>query len=119
MHAFEHLTNRFDCFLKRLHNWYNDKQRGLILFDESSTERKIQTLAREFKYEGHSWGKTSNYAEVPVFLDSKASRLVRLADLIAYALFRSYEYGDNSFYSEIEQCFDHQNGVRHGLYVLD
>lgn len=119
MHAFEHLTNRFDCFLRRLHKRHNNKQRGLILFDESSTERRIQTLAREFKYDGHSWGKTSNYAEVPVFLNSRASRLVQLADLIAYALFRSYEHGDNSFYAVIEQCFDCHNGVRHGLYVSD
>jgi len=71
--AFEQLTSRFDLFFKRIYSKYNDAQRGLILLDKSSTENRIQTLAREFKYSGHSWGKTKNYAEVPVFLDSKAS----------------------------------------------
>lgn len=116
-HAFEQLTSRFDLFLKRLHHKHQDSQRGIMLFDESSTEQRIQTLAREFKYTGHTWGKTSNYAEVPVFLDSKASRLIQLADLVAYALFRFHEYGDNSFYDVIKHCFDSEGGVEHGLYV--
>lgn len=117
--AFEQVTSRFDLFLKRLHNKHEDSQRGIMLFDKSSTEQRIQTLAREFKYTGHSWGRTNNYAEVPVFLDSKASRLIQLADLVAYALFRFYEYGDNSFYDVIKDCFDAEGGVKHGLYVRE
>ncbi|WP_084128729.1 DUF3800 domain-containing protein [Cellvibrio mixtus] len=116
-YAFEQLSSRFDLFLKRQHNKYNDPQRGIIIFDNSTTEQRIQTLAREFKYTGHTWGKTSNYAEVPVFLDSKASRLIQLADLAAYALFRFYEYEDPSFYNVIKHCFDSEGGVLHGLHV--
>lgn len=115
--AFEQLTSRFDMYLKRLFAKHNDAQRGLILLDKSSTENRIQTLAREFKYEGHSWGRTRNYAEVPVFLDSKASRLIQLADLVAFALFRFHEHNDNSFYDVIKHCFDSEGGVEHGLYV--
>jgi len=107
----------YDMFLKRLFSKHRDAQRGLILLDKSSTENRIQTLAREFKYEGHSWGRTKNYAEVPVFLDSKASRLIQLADLVAFALFRFHEYNDNSFYDVIKHCFDSEGGVEHGLYV--
>lgn len=116
-HAFEQLASRFDLFLKRLHTKHGDSQRGLMLFDESSTEKRIQTLAREFKYTGHTWGRTNNYAEVPVFLDSKASRLIQLADLVAFALFRRFEYDDDSFFSVIGHCFDSEGGVTHGLYI--
>lgn len=115
--AFEQLTSRYDLFLKRLHNKHADTHRGLILFDKSSTERRIQTLAREFKYSGHSWGRTKNYAEVPVFLDSKASRLIQLADLVAFALYRLHAHNDNSFYDVIKFCFDAEGPVEHGLYV--
>lgn len=115
--AFEQLTSRFDMYLKRIFAKYNDAQRGLILLDKSSTENRIQTLAREFKYEGHTWGRTKNYAEVPVFLDSKASRLIQLADLVAFALFRFHEHNDNRFYDVIKHCFDSEGGVEHGLYV--
>lgn len=116
--AFEQLTSRFDLFLKRIFAKHNDAQRGLILLDKSSTENRIQTLAREFKYEGHSWGKTKNYAEVPVFLDSKASRLIQLADLVAFALFRFHEFGDKSYYDVIKHNFDTEGLIEHGLYVL-
>lgn len=118
-HAFEQLSSRFDMFLKRLYSKHGDRQRGIILFDKSSTELRIQTLAREFKYAGHSWGKTKNYAEVPVFLDSKASRLIQLADLVAFALYRFYEAGDSSFYDVIKKNFDSEGGVEHGLYIKD
>lgn len=116
-HAFEQLANRFDLFLQRRHRKHSDPQRGMILFDKSSTELRIQAMAREFKQTGHAWGRTRTYAEVPVFLDSKASRLIQLADLVAFALFRFYEHSDNSFYDVVKYCFDSEGGVEHGLYV--
>lgn len=116
-HAFECLTSRFDLFLKRLHLKHNTPQRGIMIFDKSSTEQRLQTLAREFKYSGHAWGKTKNYAEVPVFLDSRASRLIQLADLASYSVFRHFEHGDDQFFNMIVNCFDTEGGVVHGLYV--
>lgn len=116
-HTFEQLVSRFDLFLKRLYAKHGDAQRGLMLFDKSSTEQRLQTLARDFKFSGHSWGQTKNYAEVPVFLDSKASRLIQLADLVAYALFRNFEANDSSLFDVIKNCFDSEGGVQHGLYT--
>lgn len=55
-------------------------------------------------------------SEVPLFLDSKASRLIQLADLVAYAMFRKYEHGDDDFYSIIQDRFDRVGGIQHGLY---
>ena len=115
--AFEQMCSRFDHYLARHYRLNHQRERGLIIFDKSSTERRIQTLARDFKYEGHTWGRTRNYAEVPVFLDSKASRMIQLADLIAYAIFRNFERGDDLLYKKIEKCFDSEGGVVHGLYV--
>ena len=117
-HAFEQLSSRFDLYLKRRHKKHNDTHRGLILFDNSSTEQRIQTLSREFKYSGHRWGTNKNYAEVPVFLDSCASRLIQLADLIAFALFRHFESNDSSHYDIIKDRFDQEGGVQHGLYLM-
>lgn len=114
--AFEQLSSRFDHYLRRLHLQQNT-HRGLILFDKSSTEQRIQTLAQEFKYSGHSYGRIRNYAEVPVFIDSHASRLIQLADLVAYAIYRKYEHDEDSYFKVIADCFDAEGGVVHGLYV--
>ena len=116
--AFEQLARRFDLFLQRCYRKRGDAQRGMILFDKSSTELRIQKLAREFKYTGHTYGKTRNYAEVPVFLDSRSSRLIQLADLVAFALFRCYEYSDPQFFDIIKHRFDSEGGSGHGLYVV-
>ena len=117
-YCFEQLAMRFDLFLQRCYTKYGDAQRGLMLFDESSTERRIQTLAREFKNNGHAYGKTRNYAEVPVFLDSKATRLIQLADLVAYSIFRHYEHGDSQYFDLFKDKFDQEGGVQHGLVVV-
>ena len=109
--------NALQDFIQRLYQKHNDRQRGIILFDKSSVEARIQSLARTFKYSGHQWGNSRNYADVPVFLDSRASRLIQLADLVAFALFRFYERSDNRFYDVIKHCFDTDGGVEHGLYV--
>ncbi len=113
--AFEQVSSRFDQYLGRLHR-QGDTQRGLILFDKCSVERRIQTMAREFKTTGHTFGKLRNLAEVPVFVDSEASRLIQLADLVAYALFRHHEFNDSSFYNIIRNSFDSDGGEVHGLY---
>lgn len=118
-YAFEQISSRFDQYLRRLYVQYDDPQRGIILFDKSSTERRIQTLARDFKHDGHTWGKTRNYAEVPVFLDSKASRLIQLADLIAFSIYRYKAYSDPRFFSLIEHRFDQSGDVTHGLHFKD
>ena len=115
--SFEQITSRFDMFLSRLHHLYNDTQRGLMIFDESSTEQRIQTLAREFKYQGHTFGKTRNFSEVPVFLNSKASRLIQLADLVAYSIFRHFEHQDSQYFDVIKHRFDLADGIQHGFYV--
>jgi len=114
--AFEQLASRFDKYLMR-HHLRGNSQRGIAIFDKSSTEKSIQNLARIFKHDGHSWGQLRNFSEVPLFLDSQASRLIQLADLVAFAIFRKFEANDSQFYDIIAHCFDHHQGQNHGLHV--
>ena len=95
--TFQQLIARFDHYLKRRHIHFGDTQRGLVIFDKSSKERPIQSLARDFKEVGHDGGVLRNMAEAPAFIDSQATRLIQLADLVAYAIFRKYERQDAQF----------------------
>ncbi|MDK4700477.1 DUF3800 domain-containing protein [Kingella negevensis] len=80
-------------------------------------EKAIQLLAREFKNDGHSYGKLRNFAEVPLFLDSQSSRLIQLADLVSHAIYRPFAHDDAVLYDIIKDCFDAHNGYTHGLFV--
>lgn len=115
--GFEQLSSRFDHFLMRLHK-SGDSQRGLIIFDKSTYETTIQNLATDFRTIGHTWGVLRNLAEVPLFLDSRASRLIQLADLVAYAAFRKYEKGDDQFFHIVKEKLDTEAKIVHGLYEL-
>ncbi|MCB1384932.1 MAG: DUF3800 domain-containing protein [Nitratireductor sp.] len=114
--AFEQIVSRFDRFLDRI-NSGSRKERGLLILDKSTQETRLQKLARDFKLKGHTWGRTRNLVDVPFFVDSKATRAIQYADLVAYALWRKAEKGDGAFFDLIETAFDAEGGVRHGLYA--
>lgn len=114
--AFEELSNRFDLYLQRIANETKQEQRGLVVLDKSSYETGLQNLASTFRKEGNRWGNyLHSICEVPFFVDSKASRIIQLADHIAYAVFRRYNALDLTYFNCIEGRFDTNGGVIHGL----
>ena len=72
-------------------------------------------MARNFRSLGTQWGVVRNLAETPLFVDSRASRCVQLADHVAYAVFRRYHAGDTSYFDLIAPRFDTHENVMHGL----
>jgi hypothetical protein len=114
--SFEDLCSRFNIFLKRKHAENNEMTNGLIILDESSYETTLQGLSKNFRTLGNKWGiTTNNIQEVPLFVNSKASRGIQLADHIAYSVFRRYEHDDLSYFNIIEGNLDADNEKIHGL----
>lgn len=113
--SFENLASEFDKYLNAMYLKKNP-QRGLVVFDKTDYEEKLQALSQLFKHQGHANGKLRNFAEVPLFLDSKASRLIQLADLIAYWVFRYFQSGDDRGFKLIQPHFHQYGGVSHGLF---
>jgi hypothetical protein len=112
--AFEDLCSRFDLFLSRMGS-SGDRQRGLIILDESTHETTLQLMARDFRVIGTRWGSIRNLADTPLFIDSRASRLTQIADHIAYSVFRRYQAGDTQYFDIIAGRFDNSGGILHGL----
>jgi len=112
--AFEDLCSRFDMYLNRFRG-EGDRQRGILILDKSTQETALQKMAREFRTLGTRWGVIRNLAETPLFVDSGASRLVQLADHVAYAVFRRYNAYDANYFDIIASKFDSYEGVIHGL----
>lgn len=115
--AFEDLCSRFDLYLNRLRG-EGDRQRGLLILDDSSHETTLQGMARNFRTLGSRWGVIRNLADTPFFVNSKASRLVQMADHVAYAVFRRYNAKDTQYFDVIASKFDSADGVLHGLAHL-
>jgi hypothetical protein len=116
-HMFTQVVSRFDMFLGRKFKNDEYRARGIAIFDETDLDKKMQTLTQTFMKSGHQWGTLHNFCEVPLFLDSKMSRLIQLADLIAYSIYRHYAKGDSILYNTIKECFDKENNTIHGLRV--
>ena len=112
--AFEDLCSRFDMYLNRQRS-QGDRQRGILILDKSSQETTLQRMSRDFRNLGTQWGVIRNLAETPLFVDSRASRLVQLADHVAYAVFRRYNASDSTYFDVISPKFDFHDGVIHGL----
>ncbi len=100
--AFQDIAFSFDTSLRNIYYKHNNAQRGLVLFDKSTSERMIQELSYSYKHLGSSDDKLRNFAEVPVFVDSQATRLIQMADLIAYWLYRYYQSNDNRGFNIIQ-----------------
>jgi hypothetical protein len=116
--AFEEVCRRFDRYLKRLHR-AGQTHRGIIVFDKATYESDIQSLAIDFRSVGGEWGVINNLCEVPLFLDSKASRLVQLADLVSFAIYRFHERQDSRFVDIVQDRFDVLAGKARGLAYID
>lgn len=112
--AFEDLCSRFDIYLRRLGS-EGDRQCGLLILDESAHETTLQRMARDFRTFGTQWGVLRNLADTPLFVDSRASRVVQLADHVAYAVFRRYNAHDAQYFDVMASKFDATEGVVHGL----
>lgn len=100
--AYQQLVFAFDRQLV-WHHQNGNSQRGLLLFDKHPEELHLQQLTQQLRKQGSMVGMLHNLAEVPVFIDSKASRLTQLADVLAYAFFRSLERNDHQFRCLIDQ----------------
>ncbi len=112
--AFEQVCSRFDMFLMRRFR-ADDVQRGMIIFDKSTYESALQSLTTDFRTSGHRYGVVRNLAEVPLFLDSRTSRLIQLADIVAYGMLRHFERGDDRLFRIVRHKFDEEGGKVHGL----
>jgi hypothetical protein len=118
--CYESLASCFDKWLAYRYQKRAEPARGIFILDRSKgqTEQTMQSLHRVFKHVGHANGKLRNFAEVPLFLDSKASRLIQMADQIAYWIFRRYQAGDDRGFKIIEPHFCKMGGQTTTLHEV-
>lgn len=121
--AYEQIVTRFNKYLSRAYQAnrrrfksHVTKHRGLVVFDDSRYEQDLQGLAAQYRVNGTKYGKLPFLAEVPLFSNSEASRLIQLADMVSYALWRKFEKSDGKLLALFASSFDRAKGRTHGLY---
>lgn len=118
LRAYELLTKKFDDFVNRMSR-QGHQQRGLIVHDQSNVEGSLQNWTNQWRTASSSLGRLRNLADVPLFADSRATRALQAADLVAYALFRYYlkpgGRPDERYARRLWTHFDADGGRMHGL----
>lgn len=124
--AYEVILNKFGVMLKRVRSRTSFDNRGLVIHDRRVVaERDIQDWTREWQKAAGIVGQLRNLADVPLFADSRATRLVQAADLVSYALYRHYDPARQAdddpakhgvdFADRIWDAFDHDGDTMHGV----
>lgn len=89
-HAYELVLNKFDDMLAEVHTATGDRQRGVVIHDERVVEQSVQAWTNQWMEAAGAVGKLYNIVVVPLFANSKTSRLLQGADFVSYALWRYY-----------------------------
>lgn len=115
--TFEELLLRFTQMLIRL-NRAGDDEHGLVIADKARYELTLQPIVQRWRTSGTRFARLGRLVEVPLFIDSKATRLTQAADFVAHGVYRFYQHGDDSLFAPLLNGFDSVGGVRHGLVHL-
>lgn len=113
--AYEVLLGKFDVMLKNVSRTLPN--RGLVIHDRRVVaEHDIQTWTTAWRATAERIGQLKMLADVPLFADSRATRLLQVADLVSYAVFRRYNPpgADRSAFDILWPAFHTDSGVTHG-----
>jgi hypothetical protein len=115
--AFEQVVSRFEQYLVNT-DAGGQKNYGLLVHDNNETVAKRHTdLMRRFHQQGTFWTTIHRIIETPMFVDSRLTSMVQIADLCSYALRRYLENQEGDLFTKIFSRADRVQarvlGVRH------
>jgi hypothetical protein len=115
--AYEEVLHKFDELMTRQGNASGRHEAGIVIHDQALLERRIQMRADRWRHLPGRIGTLTHLADVPLFADSRASRLIQGSDFVTWALWRYYgpATSDESRIRQLWDRFDADRGVMHGL----
>ncbi len=116
--TFEQLVSRFEKYLQQMGSGQAQRAYGLLIHDNNQNISKKHTkLMRHYHQSGTLWTELNNIIETPLFVDSKLTSMVQIADLCGYAIRRYLENQETDLFDLIFRRADRKNdvvvGVRH------
>jgi len=92
----EDICQRFNTFLAGQSS-AGHQDKGLLIMDRSGREARVRELMSEFEQHGTRQGDLDNIVDVPHFAESSHTRMLQLADLLAFAGGRYFNSNDDRF----------------------
>jgi hypothetical protein len=113
--ALEQIVSRFEAFLS-FRSQTEKNLFGMLIHDNNQTVAQRHTnLMKQFHKTGTLWLKIPHIIETPLFVDSKLTSMVQLADLCAYSIRRYLENNEDTLFELIIQRADTKNNKRVGV----
>lgn len=108
--AFEDICGRFNIFFVRQFN-AGHPSKGLLVLDRKgeASDARYREMLNVIRLAGVRLGYIRNIVDIPYSAQSHHSRLIQLADFVAYAIYRYYDRGDRSFLDIILDRFDRRS----------
>ncbi len=112
--AFEQVVTRFNMFLDGQPG--GPGALGMIVHDQNETASgRLTERMRNFHREGTAFSEIPHIVETPLFVDSKLTSMVQVADLIAYSLRRFLEKDEQDLFNRVYPRFERVKGALVGL----
>jgi hypothetical protein len=116
--AYANVCSRFDIFLKRQNDSGNPTT-GIVIVDEAPHQKVLEAAMRLYHEQGTPWRDSNrnlhHLAELPLFTDSRNTRLLQMADFVTHVTFRRYDRNQNTVFNMLLPAFDQHEGHLHGL----
>ena len=108
--AFEQVLTRYQTFLSHV------SDTGIVVHDNNTTVApRLHDLSRKFHEEGTFYREIPNIVETPLFVDSRLTAMIQMADLCSFALRRTLERGESEIWDLVEPRVDEFRGKNVGV----
>ncbi|MCL5783034.1 MAG: DUF3800 domain-containing protein [Candidatus Thermoplasmatota archaeon] len=115
--VFEDIVTRFNTFMVRQYN-HRRPTKGLIIMDQAH-EKKYRELFQGFRESGTRYGAVNNVVDIPYFAGGVDTRMIQVADLVAYSVYQYYEHDNSEYFNQVSDRFDRRgprdppDGLKH------
>ena len=114
--AFEQVVSRFEHYLEAIGAIGPHASYGVLIHDNNPTVALRHTqLMMDYHRDGTQWTDLDNIIETPLFVDSRLTAMVQIADLCSYALRRYLENGETRLFELVFPRADRRHGVVVGV----
>lgn len=105
--AFTNVISRFDTFVENYSRHTKTDLHGLVIQDQNESQSlRLTELMKKFHSIGTMWTQQTRIVETPLFVDSKLTGMIQMADICAYATRRFFEHNETDLFDRIYHRFD-------------